>query len=589
VILQALAKYYDRLAEDPEQDVAPFGFSRQKIGFCVVLEEDGRLHDIETCGTVEDGRSRPEPLVVPGQSKPSGSGINACFLWDNTAYMLGHKKDDPKPKRTAQCFDAFRQKHIEAAKSIDDPALHAVATFLKQWNPASAESYDAVQTMNQYFGVFRLRGQAQYVHQRPAALQHWQEQIAAADNENTSRCLVTGEHAPIARIQEPKIKGVAGGAQSAALLVSFNEYAYLSYGQEKNYTVPISEIAAFQYATALNRLLADRHRRTRIGDATVIYWTDAPTQAETFFGPAIGASQAEDQQLADTVRAFLLRLSKGKAAVDELGNPKTPFYVLGLSPNASRLSVRFWLASTIGELYEKLARHVADLEMAASPRDRLPTMRELLLETAREPKEIPPLLGGALMRAILTGGPYPEAFYIAVLRRIRADRRITYRRAAILKACLLRKYRNRPNPKEVPVSLDTTRTDIGYRLGRWFAVLEKVQEEASRNGLNATIRDRFFSSAMAAPASAFPRLIRLHQHHLGKIENIGRRKNLEILVQEVAEDVQTFPPHLNLDDQGLFAIGYYHQRQSLFTKRDQNGHGPASDSDTVSASSNDKD
>lgn len=588
MILQALTRYYERLADDPDQDVAPFGFSRQKIGFCVVLDEDGSLHGIQQVGHAEKGRNVPEQMVVPGQSKPSGSGINPCFLWDNAVYMLGRKPADREAKWSAKRFEAFRQRHLDLEKQIDDPQFSAVCRFLERWQPDDLAEHVEDEGLLQSFGVFRVQGAKGYVHQRPAVGEYWLKTLEATETEAEERCLVTGERGAVARIHEPKIKGVSGAQSSGALLVSFNEDAYLSYGQKGTYTVPVSDQAAFQYATALNRLLADSHRRARIGDTTVIYWTEQSTLAEAFFGPAIGAAQAEDEQLGDRVRAFLLRLTKGKASTDEIGDAATPFYVLGLSPNAARLSVRFWLVSTIGELYQRLAQHINDLEIVVPDAEApVPTVRQLLFETAREPKDIPPLLAGAVMRAILTGGLYPEGFYSAVLRRIRADRRVTGRRAAILKACLLRKHRHRSNPKEVPVSLDPDRTDVGYRLGRWFAVLEKVQEEASNNRLNATIRDRFFSSAMATPASVFPRLIRLHQHHLDKVEHPGRRTNLEKLIQEVASGVEAFPGHLNLDDQGLFAIGYYHQRQDLFTRHD--GNGKADPADATTDLSNDKD
>jgi CRISPR-associated protein Csd1 len=239
-----------------------------------------------------------------------------------------------------------------------------------------------------------------------------------------------------------------------------------------------------------------------------------------------------------------------------------PFYILGLSPNASRLSVRFWLVGTVGDFAERLARHVSNLEMdGARPDDPPLIIRRLLFETAREPKDISPQLAGAMARAVLMGGPYPQLLLNALIRRIQADRRVNHPRAAAIKAFLVRN-RN----WEVPVSLDPDRQDPAYRLGRLFATLEKTQEDALP-GLNATIKDRYFGAASATPATVFPRLMRLHHHHMGKIDSPGLRVNREKLVQSICEGLDAFPRHLPLDEQGLFYIGYYHQRQAFFQKK----------------------
>jgi CRISPR-associated protein Csd1 len=591
VILQALVSLHDRLMnEQPDRtDLAPFGSSLQKIGFCVVLEQDGTLHRIETVGEIENGRHLPGRLVVPGQGKPSGQGINPCFLWDNSAYMLGFRPDDDAPARTLKCFEAFRDRHIAAQHVVNDEAFDLVCTFLKGWNPKSATSREDISTLGQSFGVFRLRSARNYVHERPAVQRYWLTQLSAVDEGGPAvlgPCLVTGEIGPLARLHEPKVKGINGAQPAGALLVSFNEEAYTSFAKTQSYNAPVSPAAVFKYTNALNYLAEGRRQRVVIGDATTVFWTEKSAPIEDWFGPAIEAKNAEDPATRDRIRAFLARLRQGKAAADEIGDSEIPFYVLGLSPNASRVSVRFWLQSTIGDLFERLKQHFDDLEIVGADIDAPPpVIRELLDETApakngwADREKVPSLLTGALLRAILTGRPYPEAFYLAVLRRIRAEgfvntdkrkdwKSAAHRRAAILKACLTRKFRLNQQPKEVPVSLDSSREDPGYRLGRWFAVLEKVQEEAYENKLNATIKDRFFSSAMATPATVFPRLIRLHQHHMRRIEHPGRRTNLEKIIQEISSSLAAFPTNLSLENQGLFAIGYYHQRQDLFTKKD---------------------
>lgn len=576
MILQALQKLYLRLAADPAIDIAPIGFSRQKISFCVVINEDGTLHDVveETDGNQK--RPRPKSLIVPGGAKPPGAGINPCLLWDNTGYLLGFKPDDDKPERTREAFEAFREKHLSLESEIEDPEFAAVCRFLSAWDAEKATDHPTLTTITSGFGVFRVRGRTGYVHERPAVAEWWGRQLArpTAGAAAEGQCLLTGELASLARLHEPKIKGVAGAQSAGASIVSFNDKAYESFGREQSFNAPVSEPAAFQYCTALNYLLREGGPKLRIGDATVVCWTEAPSRMEEFFqviaDPA--AAPAEDDAAKQQLQTTLRRISDG-AHVDELdlGDPETPFYVLGLSPNAARLSVRFWYVSTLAELVGALRSHFNDLRIVRGfERDpEFPAIWQLLRETVRDSKDIPPLLGGAVMRAVLTGAPYPQMLFSAVIRRIRTDRTINSVRAGILKACLNRNSRFGTStlPQEIDMSLDPERPEPAYQLGRLFAVLEKAQEDALP-GLNATVKDRFFGAASATPASVFPRIIRGSQHHLGKLD-YGAKVHREKQIQAICGKIDSFPSHLNLEAQGLFALGYYHQRQAFFTSKRQ--------------------
>lgn len=569
MILQALNDYYERLATDPESGVASFGYSRQQIAFVVVLEKDGRLHDIQDA-TVTDakGKRRNQAVVVPGNAKPSGSGINPCFLWDNAAYMLGFKLDDAKPKRTRESFDAFRARHLESEQAIDDPQFSAVCRFLESWNPDDAAKYPVIAEGTTGFGVFQLRNVMGFVHEQPAVRQWWDEQSAVQTDgvqASIGQCLVTGKLAPIARLHEPKIKGVYGAQSAGALLVSFNANAFESYGKSKErggFNAPVCEQAAFQYTTALNRLLdPSSRRRMSVGDTSVVFWTEKPSPAEDILAEVFNSStSAEDATRLAEVRSIIDTIAHGKFP-PELGSEDVKFYVLGLAPNAARISVRFWYVSTLGELVEHLREHFAALDIVQGPNDiPHPPLWRLLRETARETKDIPDLLEGALLRSILTGQPYPQMFYAALLRRLKADREVRHVRAAAIKACLIRIYK-----KEVSVALNPDHPDQAYQLGRLFAALEKTQQDALPN-INDTIKDRYFSAASSTPASVFPRIIKLNQHHLGKLER-GARNFHERRIQEIAGRIETFPSHLGLEQQGLFTIGYYHQRQDIFTKK----------------------
>jgi CRISPR-associated protein Csd1 len=268
----------------------------------------------------------------------------------------------------------------------------------------------------------------------------------------------------------------------------------------------------------------------------------------------------EDKVAVITVQKFLEAVRRGSLPMDLEGDKNLKFYILGLSLNKARLALRFWHVCSVGELMVRFRDHFRSLEMERSDRDiQFPGVWHLLKETARETKNISPVLGGSLTRSILTGMNYPQNLFQGVIGRIRADQRINYLRASILKAVLQRNHK-----KEVPMALDTERREISYLLGRLFAVLEKAQLDALGK-INTTIKDRFFSAASATPASVFPRLIRLSQHHIEKAEygHVSDRR-----ISEIMEHVNVFPSHLNLQDQGLFTIAYYQQKNALYKRTD---------------------
>ncbi len=583
MILHALSNYYVRLDEDPEIEMAPYGKSLQKIAFCVVLNADGTLHDIQDVRETDGKKDVTVNMIVPGGAKSPGAGMNPNLFWDNTGYMLGFKPDDEKPERTLQSFEAFRQRHLDMEAAIDDVEFSAVCRFLENWNPNEAadnvKAYPFLLDLKSGFGVFRIRNIKHYVHDNTKIESWWKEQTNKVDKTEevvTGQCLVTGETTAIARLHEPKIKGVWGAQSSGASIVSFNCSAFESYGKEQSYNAPVNERFTFQYGTALNHLLRKGSSQCiQIGDATTVFWTEKPSPIEGWFGEMMDPSSTEDETVKNQLQGLLNSIAKGRFP-SELGDPETKFFILGLSPNASRLSVRFWHVSNVGEMVAHLKDHFQDMELIHSERDPdYPSLWQILKETARESKDIPPQLAGPFIRSILQGFLYPESLYTAMLRRMRADQEVRYIRVAMLKATLNRKKRLQPQyplTKEISMSLDPDRTEPAYLLGRLFAVLEKIQEDALP-GINATIKDRFFGAASATPVSVFPRLIRLSQHHLSKLEkkfSVPQDKRL----QQIMENLSDFPSHLNLQQQGLFAIGYYHQRQNFFIKKSDSTTNP---------------
>ncbi|MCB1881929.1 MAG: type I-C CRISPR-associated protein Cas8c/Csd1, partial [Gammaproteobacteria bacterium] len=564
MILQELNKLYDRLVDEPAYAIAPAGYSLQKIAFTVVIHDDGQLHAI--IDQRDHSSSKPAPMqrLVPGQAKPSGSGLNPCFLWDNSAYMLGYAPPqqsretatdyEKRIERTGLAFEAFRDRHLKLEQEINNPSFSAVCQFLMHWQPEKASEYSVLKDISSGFGVFQLIGETKYVHEYTVIQAWWeQQQDLSKPKSSRSMCLITGQRSPPALLHEPAIKGVSGAQSSGAKLVSFNCDSFTSYDKEQSKNAPVSETATFRYCTALNGILSgpnsNKHRLS-LADTTIVFWTDKPTATESWLGALFSndllTTQPQDEARLQQVGVLLKALREGGKVLWDLGDdPFTPFFLLGLAPNAARLSVRFWYTDTLGHLFDRLQAHHDALKIVAQfgsdsrkPDPEFPPAWMLLRETAREAKDIPPLLAGALMRAILQGTPYPDSLASAVIRRIRADRTINYCRAAILKAWLTRLNRSQG---EIPVSLDTERIEPAYRLGRLFAVMEKTQEDALP-GINATVRDRFYSAASATPAAVFPRLLRTYQHHLAKLVP-GAKVNREKLVQEIVDGLDTMPPH----------------------------------------------
>lgn len=585
MILQSLNQLYDRLTTDPDYQIAPAGYSAQKIAFVVVLHPDGRLHGIEDIRE-ENGKKRiPRQVLVPGQSKPTGKGINPCFLWDNSAYLLGHvapqKSNESEDKfkqrrtRTAESFTEFRARHIALEQEIDDEGFSAFCRYLEAWDPVRCAEFPLLDELQSGFGIFQIIGETRYLHQRNTIKVWWEGRLDDAnDASHTSFCLVSGQRAVPARTHEPKLKGVDGAQSSGAALVSFNCDAFTSYGKDQSYNAPVSKQAAFRYCTALNGILSgtrsNKHRFS-IGDTTVVFWTDKPTVAEGWLADLLTGdlSEPQDDTALKQTRVLLQALRNGSGELRVLGDdPATPVQLLGLAPNAARLAVRFWHTGSLGDLFDKLKAHHDALRLVPQyeagskhPDPEFPSIWMLLRETARESKDIPPLLGGALMRAILEGVPYPDSLANAVVRRIRADHIVNFLRAAILKAWLTR---NSNTQGGISVSLNTENPDPAYRLGRLLAVLESAQY-AALGDVGAGIRDRFYSAASATPATVFPRLLRTYQHHLGKMDR-GAKIAFEKRAQEIIDGIDTMPTHFNLEAQARFAIGYYHQRKALFER-----------------------
>lgn len=590
MILTALNAYYERLLAADGSHISAPGYSVEKISWALVLDATGALVAVDDLREQSGKKLFPKPLSVPASFKRPGTGVNPFLLWDKTSYVLGVSATS---KRANQEHAAFRELHLKLLADSNDPGLRALVAFLTQWmRTMFAEDARFTSEMLDTNLVFRLDGERAYLHERPAARALLQRGDGGDDAAGIGLCLVTGERLPLARLH-PAIKGVNGAQSSGASIVSFNLDAFKSYGKDQGENAPISKQAAFGYTTALNHLLRrdpDNRQRLQIGDATVVFWATAADDtsaqaAETLFDllidPPNDAAETERlRNVLDQVRALEARpdLDPGLAA-------GTRVHVLGLAPNASRLSVRFWLTDDMRRFAEQLGDHYRDIDLQPAPWSTPPALWQLLLATApsrdgkAKSEDVPPQLAGEMARAILAGTTYPHCLLDTLVMRMRADQKVDQRtvgiRAALCKAVLARRSRLYFHDRSPPVSLDTANTERGYVLGRLFALLENAQRAALGDKLNATIRDRYYGAASATPASVFPVLLRNAQHHLSRLrkDKPGLAVNIEKDIGETIALLDGFPRSLRIEAQGNFAIGYYHQTQARFAR----GDAPAQD------------
>lgn len=585
MILASLARYYRRLATQNDDfgnpKVPPYGFSEEKIGWILVLDKEGCLQDAVPNLTA-DKKPQPKLMSVPRPEKRT-SGVKPNFLWDKTAYALGVEANKDKAQAKTEpvvpsekTFEAFRQYHLDVLQHEQDEGLQALYHFLQHWQPAQFAGYPCLSETPDVNVVFALDKPSALIHKREAAQTLWADRLKS-DEAEQGLCLISGEAAPIARLH-PAIKGVFGGQSSGGSIISFNKESFASFGKEQGANAPVSEVSAFAYTTALNYLLRRENGHClTIGDASTVFWAEAADSetaaaAEDFFADIM--TPPDDEQQSQKVFGILEQITKGRP-LQEIApdlSPDTRFYILGLAPNAARISIRFWLDTTFGQLAANLAQHWQDLALEPRPWKTAPSVWRLLLQTAvlGKSENISPVLAGEMMRAVIGGTLYPMSLLVQLIARIRADGDANGLRVAMIKAVLQRRFRKGLIHEEVSMSLNTESRNTAYLLGRLFAVLERIQYQALGE-LNAGIADRYYGSASAVPFSVFPRLLSGAKHHLSRLrkDKAGMAVNLDKDLGEIIAMLpETFPRHLSIDEQGRFVIGYYQQKQSYFAKKD---------------------
>lgn len=580
MILQALTQYYEDLLRLGK--INRPGWSKQKVNYSLLLDENGQLLQLLHLQQVVMRGNKtvltPRELLVPSPVKRS-SGIRPNFLCDTSSYLLG-VDGKGKADRSIDCFAASKALHLQLLKGVDSPVARAIIRFFERWDPAQAASHPALQEDWAELlkgGNLTFSLDNQFAADNPpiadAWTQHYEDSSTGAE---PVCCLVTGRQGPLARLH-PSIKGVAGAQPTGASLVSFNAPAFCSFEHEQGANAPVSEYAAFAYTTALNTLLADRNRVSRVGDTTILCWAAG---GESAYQDCFLSSLFDDSYTENDILDSLHHLSKGDSIQwDETKlNPDTRFYVLGLAPNAARLSVRFFWQNNFGALARNLERHYQRLEIIRPSFDKFPTLPiwRLVLETVRKvPGRTPepnPRLSGDLLLAVLNDTPYPTALLNGVEQRIHAERNVSRGQAAILKAYYT-KYLEQfqpdsPMKEALTVKLNEQTNCLPYVLGRLFAVLEGLQKKANPD-INTTIKDRYFNSASATPAIVFPRLINLAEKHLQKLDKKSATYYSNMIGELEDHIDQTLPTRMSLQDQSTFQTGYYHQTQNRYTPKDK--------------------
>ena len=578
MILQALAAYYEKLAEMGKA-TRP-GWCTAKVSYALNLTEKGELQGIIYRKKKEErGKKTVEvavPITVPEMTTRS-SGVSANFLCDNAKYMLGIDKenDEKSRKRAQECFEAAREKHLSILKNAQGKMAMAVKRFFENWNPEKALENpiirDRLEELTDGGNLIFCMG-IQEAQDDPMIQEAWEQTRSVSGEGQEGICLVTGKRSEISRIHRT-IKGVPGAQSSGASLVSFNAPAFESYGKEQSYNAPVGKYAQFAYTTALNDLLSHRDYTFQLGDSMIVFWDESSEEA---YQEAFVWSAEPNRDNQDVVKDLFDNLKKQWAVrLDDTAiNPDQRFFILALAPNAARLSVRFFYQDNFGNILKNLAAHYQRMEMvrpAWEDREYL-GIRELLFETVNQKskdKSPVPNMAAMVLQAIISASRYPASLYTDTLIRIRSERgTVTWGRAGILKAYLIRNYHWKEG--EHYMGLNEGSREEAYVLGRLFAVLESIQQDANP-GINATIRDRYFNSACAAPASVFPVLMKLKNSHMKRIERerAGSKIFYEKLLTEILEKLEEFPSRLSLEEQGKFILGYYHQMQKRYEKREE--------------------
>ena len=582
MILNALCDYYDLLSQQKDMDICPFGFQNIPVSYAATLSEEGELLDIISLKELNNNRS--QSFEMPTNMKTSS--ISSSPVCDNFEYIfgVGGEKGEKAIEKTK--FEKAKSLHLEMFEEASSSEGIAIRKYFENWDIDKAWENDYILKHYSDKGkafsgnvVFKFLGSKKYFHEQHEITEIWKkknEEKLKEEGMEVAQCAISGETAPIARLHD-KFKGVDGASTMGASLVCFNKDADESYGLKQSRNSAVSEEVAFKYYTALQYMLSDREQKIQIGDATTVFWAGKIESAYTnIFKSMMNNPEAieedevaEDVKTREKIKSILADGSKGIFNDTEL-DPNTKFFILGLSPNAGRLSVRFFYRDTFGNFCDKIKQHYDDISIygGKSGKDHIKiwSLLNATISSKSKDKKVNPLLGGAVARSIFTGEQYPQILLNQTIIRVKAESQITQPRASIIKGYLIRKNRIQKKKEELTMYLNEKSTKPAYVLGRTFAILEMIQKNALGEGINATIKDKYFASACSNPSLVFPNLLKLTQHHLAKIDGNYWDIKLGECLSLIEGD--TFPKILDMENQGRFILGYYQQNQKNYEKRE---------------------
>lgn len=580
MILQALVQHYENLAG--QDKVSKPGWCHAKVSYLIDLKEDGTIKEIIPLKREEErGKKKvwvSETICVPEMVTRS-SGVSANFLCDNAKYFLGIDADGTG-QRVIECFQAAKARHLSILKDSESMMAKAICRYFEHWNPETAQENPVVKEHWEELNdggnlIFGMGGH--YAQDDELIKRIWEKQQEQKEEGQVGTCLVTGQKTKIARIHRG-IKGVPGAQSSGAALVSFNAPAFESYGKEQSYNAPVGQYAEFAYTTALNYLLNQREYRFPMGDSMVVFWAESGEQEyQRIFFSSLDPQPDNQEQ----IRKVFENLKRGIwVDLEDINlDMNQKFYILCLAPNAARLSVRFFYQNSFGNILKNIEKHYSRMEIVRPSWENRAYLgiRQMLMETVNQKskdKSPVPNMAAMVLKAVLSDDRYPASLYTDTLIRIRAEQgKVTCGRAAIIKAFLIQNYKWKEG--EGCMGLNVECKEPAYVLGRLFAILEFIQKDANP-GINTTIRDRYFNSACTTPASVFPVLIKLKNSHIKKLEQEsgGTKIYYEKLLTELMGNLAVegkgtgFPRRLSLEEQGKFMLGYYHQIQKKYEKKE---------------------
>ena len=589
MILKELCDYYDVLAGDREINISTYGYEEVSATYEAVLSIDGELVGMQSL--VNQATKKRKTFIMPKGMKKSG--IASSPVCDNIAYIFGISGKKGEKKIDAEKFQVAKKLHLELFEHDDSPEAKAIVSFFNKWEINKAwDNEHLLQHYNEkgeaFTGnvVFKLLGETRYFHETDEIKNIWLQknsETAQKDDKVVRQCSITGKISPITQLHE-QFSGVKGASTMGASLVCFNKDSDLSYNLKQSFNAAVSEEAMFKYSTALKYMLASSKQKLCIGDDTAVFWASSTNTIYTdlilsIFNITDNEDNDEekndllsrDRQTEETIKKVLENGAEGLAFVPDI-DPEVNFCILGLAPNAGRISVRYFYCDTFSVFCDRIKAHYDDIQIVGDKHHiNIYSLIYATISSNSKDKKANPLLGGAVSRAILTGGLYPRLLFSQTILRTKTETSVSQARAAIIKGFLTRQNRLlKQNKEEVSVSLNMQSTNSAYILGRVFSILEMIQKRALGK-VNATIKDKYFASACSNPSLVFPNLLKLAQHHLAKLEG-PYYDNL--LCETLARlESESFPKVLGMEDQGRFILGYYQQAQKFYEKKNKQNEG----------------